>query len=555
MNDIVKVFRGRLGTRGTDGVNGAGVADIRKSVIDNPVLDCLYNNNLSRVGILTFTRTGEAVILDRYGNYSFVTGDDFTNEFPYSNDFSFWDDPFARWTISATGQTDPDAGSNATHITLDATITTGQSVLEEVPASLAAAFYTISFWIKVVSGTITGVEVSVGSDTFTVDWIPDSSWQKVNFTFSASGSAIMSISPLGTSGAVFGLYHAQLEIHSNVNPYLATSGARVTASNSADGSRHNQNGYLLESSKTNLITFSEDLADASSDWIVSGAALGVYASANPFGNTNQNSLITFSSSATGSITNETTFSDNTAYTVSVFVKLISGNITQMTASIYRGVAVDFPLITGEWVRYDIPVTSGVFDAAEFNGIVFTLISPEKNAVVAITGFQAETGGISSYIRTALAQLTRPFDLLTTPYNLGRPDEAWTFMFTTLGTPDAFTMYVFNNGLTGGDEFSIKYSGGFLFIGIGGLFVSFVDAKNAEVTLAYDGGTIVKLYMDGVFTSQVAFSSVPSVSAIGTTLNIGGDGTSVNSLDAQLGRLRGYDIDLTALEIAYISGEF
>ena len=86
MSKIV-VYKGKIGDRGTDGIDGAGVADIRKSIIDNPVLDCLYNNNLARVGDLTFTRLGEAVLIDRYGDYQFVTSEDFTNEFTWSEDF------------------------------------------------------------------------------------------------------------------------------------------------------------------------------------------------------------------------------------------------------------------------------------------------------------------------------------------------------------------------------------------------------------------------------------------------------------------------------------
>jgi len=548
MNDKVIVYRGRLGDPGIDGVNGAGVLDIRKSIIDNPSLDCLYNNNLSRVGDLTFTRSGEATIIDRYGDYQFITSEDFTNEFPFSEDFSMWDDVFSRFTISATGQPDPLGGNDATHITLDATTTPGDEVLSEVLSGLvSASFYTISFWIKVVSGTFTAVETGVGIVISPIDWTPTTSFQRVSISVAVPASGIISsINPIGTSGSVFALFGAQFEKNSNLNPYLKTTGVRVTASNPADGNRHNQNGYLLESTKTNLITFSEDLGQT--DWGVSGVTLSRLTGENPFGNTLQRILLTFAASNTGIVTKTVTLTNAVTYQVTLFVKLISGNITQFNAAIGGGTAIDFDAPTSDWVRLNVTVVAGAN-----NDLVLTIISPEQNAVVAITGVMVETGSVSSYIRTAASALSRPFDLLTTPYQIGRPDEAWTIIFAPFSVGSGTARHVLDNGLSGSDSFAIFYTNTALFIVIGSITISFAITTTAlEIILAYDGANI-DLYEDGIFIEQKA--NAGSVVAIGTTLNIGGDGTSANSLDAQLGRLRVYDTNLTALEIAHVSGEF
>ena len=45
---ILKVFLGTIGIDGDDGDNGSGVADIRGSLMDNPLISGLYNNKLSR---------------------------------------------------------------------------------------------------------------------------------------------------------------------------------------------------------------------------------------------------------------------------------------------------------------------------------------------------------------------------------------------------------------------------------------------------------------------------------------------------------------------------
>jgi len=548
MSDKVIVYRGRRGDPGKDAVNGAGVLDIRKSIIDNPSLDCLYNNNLSRVGDLTFTRIGEASIIDRYGDYQFITSEDFTNELPFSEDFSQWDDPFARFTISATGQSDPLGGNNATEITLDEDVTTGETVVEEILSGLVSdSFYTFSVWIKVVSGTFTALEISVGANTFVVDWTPTPSFTRVRFTFANPASGlIFSINPLGTSGSVFGLFGAQFEKNSNLNAYLKTTGTRVTASNPADGSRHNQNGYLLESTKINLITFSEDLGE--DDWGVSGVTLSNFAGENPFGNTQQRILLTFAASTTGTVTKTVTLTNLVTYQVTLFVKLISGNITQFTAAVGGGTAIDFDLPTTDWVRVNVTVVAGAA-----NDLVLTIISPEQTAVVAITGVQVETGSVSSYIRTAASALSRPFDLLTTPYDIGRPDEAWTIIFAPFAVGSGTSRHVLDNGLSGSDSFAVFYTNTDLFIVIGSVTISFTITTAAlEIALAYDGSNI-DLYEDGIFIEQKANAGVVSVSP--TTLNIGGDGTSANSLDAQMGRLRVYDTNLTALEIANVSGEF
>ena len=555
MSGLVTVSRGKIGATGVNAENGYIPADIRYSKVANPVLDCLYNNNLSRVGEVSFTRGGEAIILDRYGNWQFESDLDRTNHVIWSEDFTLtagkWANTYSLLTSTTSGLTDPLGGSNAYTCLLASTTTiaqtAGNTAIEAdsgITNMVSTLFYSVSFWIKVVSGTFTGARVTFGSTDHEMDWTPSGSWVQVTATLAVGGGTqIFGITPYGTSGSEFGLYGVQVSEGSVLGSYIVTTGAEVTVSAEGDGRRANENGYLIESASTNLITQSEDLSETG--WAVSGAALSAYSSANPFGAINQNTLLTFSTSSTATVTKTATFTNGTSYSVSLFFKLISGNITTITAALGAGSAVNFATITSTWARVDVECVAGAS-----NDLVLTIISPEKNGLLAIAGIQVEEGSLSSYMRTSNATFSRPVDILTVPYNLGRPDEPWTIFFKTHGVSDGLNKYIFNNGLTGSNAFSCYYSTDTLYLNIGGTISNFSSTKNNEVCLSYDGTTI-KQYLNGTYVTSA--TNTDTVSTIGSILTIGSDGT--NALDAQLSGLRIYDFQLTDKEIAYISGEY
>ena len=548
MSGLVTVSRGKLGNRGVDAENGYIPADIRYSKLNNPVLDCLYTNNLSRTGDVTFTRDGEGVIQDRYGDWQFISNTSFSNIAHPSNDFTGWSDAGNRWSVTSDqNQTSPTA-SDASHITLDLTVSSGDLFLYKTTDEYVIGnTYTMSFWIRTVSGTITGIEARHVTTNTALTWTPSGTWTQLSHTWIATATTESTgITVIGTSGAVFGLAYIQVESGSTVNDYIPTTVASVTVANTQPPQRQNQNGYLIESAKTNLITYSGDLSNT--DWTVSGAALSAYSGSDPFALVDQNTKLTFSTSSTATVTKTATFTNGVSYAVSLFVKLIGGSVSTMTAAIGGGVSASFVPLTSSWVRIDVTCIAGAS-----NNLVLTIISPSQNATVVLSGIQVETGSKSSLIRTDATARARPADSVSVPYKIGRPDEPWTIFFTTFGVGDTSSGYVLSNGLSGSDAFAVYFSpvgSGALLINIGGTAPSFPSTQNREVCLSYNG-TAIKLYLDGTYISQVTNTS--TVSSIGSILYIGSNGT--DALDAQLSGLRIYDSQLTDKEIAYISGEY
>ena len=556
MSGTVIVNRGKLGTPGVNAINGAATTDIRFSKIDTPLLDVLYNNNLSRTGDISFSRTGDGVFTDRYGSETIATDAEFTNEVPYSDSFSplGWYNRTGgagnlnanAWSVLSTGNSDPLGGSDATHFTLDKTIASGDECLTFYTfggASLSS-YYSTSFYIKELTGTITGVEMIVDGDVYPLDWTQTGGWVKVESICSAglAGGIYSSFTVIGTSGATFGFFHPHYGRGLETGTYIATAGARGTLANTDSSVRGNQNGYLIETASTNIVTYSNNLSKT--NWVVSGATLGSNTTADPFGAENLNNKITFSTSSSATITKTVTTTNSVTYTVSAYFKLISGTLTTVSASVGGGTAVEFTLPTSGFVRLSAQVTAGTGD-----NVIISIVSPSKDAVLIVSGVQCELDNLSSYMQTSSAATTRPIDLFTVPYQLGKSDEAWTVFFEVVGLSDGALKYIFHNGLTGGDAFYIYYTSNVLYINIGGTLTSFTGTQTAnDIALVFDA-TNINLYVDGIYVSQAA--NAGTVTNMPSTLTIGSDGT--NGLDAQLSKLKVWDFDLTALECQMISG--
>ena len=552
---ILTFYTGKIGDSGIDGENGTGVADIDGSKVDNPTFDILYNNVESKVGDLTFDRTGEALITDRYGDFVFVSSDDITNYIPESNDFSTYLDAANNWTLDSSNNLDPFGGSTGAYISLDLDIASGALfAIETSVAGLSIAYHTVSFWFKVVSGTITALEVTIGTDNFKLNSALTSDWQRVSVsTEVAASSALVNIIPVGTAGAVIGLYGVQFENGSVAHDYLETTGSPVTIPNPESAARSNEFGYLIEGQKQNLIINSENLSR--SNWTVSGGALTQYQFEAPFGDYYQYINIAWQTNPITTITSTGTFTEGVEYTVSFFIQANS-SITLLTASLAGGTAID--VIGGSGIAFD-NISSSTFTrawtkvtAGASGDLIITGTSPDTNGVMQILGFQVETEGLSSYIRNASNANTRPEDDVNAPYIIPRPDEAWTCMFKLVGVNDDTEIkYIFNNGLTGGDEFSMYISDELLGINIGGTVSALpVSLLPNSVCVSFDGSSL-KLYQDGLLSSST--TNIGTVSAIATTLYIGSDEANSNSINAFLSVFKFYEGELSANDIRYLTG--
>ncbi|MCP4957119.1 MAG: LamG domain-containing protein [Photobacterium aquimaris] len=542
-------YLGRQGDRGIDGENGFTPSDIDGSLIDNPVLDLFKSNKLSEVGAATWARSGDGSIKDRYGNYSFISGGDITNFYDYSNDFTQWSDPLNKWSIDSTGNADPLGGSNATNLILDGTTTTGQPIVDQSVTGLNQnIFNTMSFWFRLVSGSITSVEVTIGTETVQVPITMSGTYQRVSVTIGVTAaSAVTSINPIGISGAVFSIFGAQFENSSALHDYIETTGAPVTVPNPFPVARSNELGYLFEDQKTNLIEFSENLSEA--NWTIESGSLSSYPLPDIFGDSFKNINVSFTNNPTVTIRSTGAFTEGETYTISVFVKLLSGTLDSITAALTGGSQVSMgDLLETEYTRLTATVVAGASGTMDIS-----FISSNQSADLLIVGAQAELGGLSSYIRTTGNPNTRPEDDCNLPYNLMGAGEPWTVSFSHFGIiNDTKEKYIFNNGLTASDEFSMRIVSDTLIVNIGGLETTFLTVlASTFIAVTYDS-TNLKLYINGVLTDTQANTGTSG--AVPTTFYIGSDETSANSINAFMGNFKFYDSELSANNIRYLTGD-
>ena len=552
MTSLVKVFRGGRHLKGADaadGENGFGVEDVNGSIVDNPVLDLFKNNKLTETGAVTWARAGDGLIIDRYGEYGFVTGNDIANYMPYSNDFTQWVDFLGLWSISSTGNADPLGGNNATYIVLDSTTLVNQPVLSSgatVPST--DLFNTISFWFKLVSGTVSDIFIKIAGTTIQVPITITSEYQRVSVTAGVEvTSSAVDINPVGLVGSVFSVFGVQFENSSVLHDYLETTGTPVTIPNPFPIARSNNFGYLFEDSKANLIAYSENLTKP--NWTVESGTISAYGEPDLFGDSFKNINVTFNTNATVTVRSTGTFTQGLVYTLSFFVKLLSGTLDSVSASIAGSSSQMLgDLLETGYTRYSITAVAGAGGTIDIS-----FISSNKNADLLLLGFQTEINGLSSYIRTTGQANTRPEDDCNIPYNLMGAGDPWSLSFSHYGLiNDASEKHVFNNGLSGSDEFSMMFLNDTLKVKIGSVTTTFSTVLASKFIGVTFGGATIKLYLDGRLNSTQANAGASG--AVPTTLYIGSDETATNSINAFMSNFKFYDSQLSANNIRYLVGD-
>lgn len=548
MANIVNIWRGRQGDKGEAGETGIGVGDIRGSLLDNPVLHALRKNMVAQVGDVEFNRQGEAFLLNRYGNYEFVSSDPITNYRNYSNDFTQWSDFFNRWSIVSTGNTDPFGGNTATIMKLDATTVEGDIVVDKSITNVPTnRFNTCSFWFNIVSGNITAVNITVGGVLYKVEDTFVAGYQRLrvsvpesvqNFTFS--------IDPVGDVDSEFIIYGVQFESGSIMNDYVETQADPVTVANPSGAQRENEIGYQIEDQKQNIIANSENLKE--SNWTVEGATVEEFAEADLFNDKFKNVNVIFGVNPSALIRTDSTVPlvNGNAYAFSVFVRLLSGTVDAFNASIGGGQQIDMGELDGnEYTRLQ-----GVAIAGASDQISFQIISPNQNANMIIEGFQLETDNLSSYIRTVGFSSTRNADFVTLPYQPVNYNEPFTLSFLlNLGDVNEEIRYIASNGATGNNEFSVFFEGSDFKVKLDGVTSTFTGVDDAKaVSVVYDGANVL-VYKDSFLLDTQANSG--NVTGIQPVFYIGGDGTEANNLNGFMYDFRMYNEALTALEIRHL----
>jgi hypothetical protein len=304
---------------------------------------------------------------------------------------------------------------------------------------------------------------------------------------------------------------------------------------------------LFEDQKTNLIEFSENLSET--NWTIEGGSLSNYSLPDIFGDSFKNINVSFTNNPTVTIRSSGVFTEGETYTISLFVKLLSGTLDSITASLTGGSQVSMgDLLETEYTRLTATVVAGASGTMDIS-----FISSNQSADLLILGVQTELGGLSSYIRTTGAANTRPEDDCNLPYNLMGAADPWTVSFSHFGIiNDTKEKYIFSNGLTSSDEFSMRIVSDTLIVNIGGVETTFAGVIDSSfVAVTYDS-TNLKLYVNGVLTETKANTGVSG--AVPTTLYIGSDETSANSINAFMSNFKFYDSELSANNIRYLTGD-
>jgi len=540
------LYKGRKGVDGTNGIDGLGSANTDDFTVDNPILDSLQSNSLAKNAFITLDRLSEGSYVDRYGNNRWADVATSANFVDYSEDFTQWTDTAGRWSIIGS-TADPFGGSDATEINLDLD-TDNPTFLDPVLESnengwIAGGYVTISFWIKLISGTINSVDFGAGTTKYQVGELTGNWTRKVTKIAVGGTGFLASINPRGLTGARFGLYGVQIQ-STNLTDYIKTTGSPNNANYETLISRQNNNGYLIEESKTNLIHHSNDFKN----WTVTDGTIGVYSGKNPFGLLNQEVQVLFASLPTVTIETSTgTLTQGVEYNVSFYAFVGGGSLTSLSLTLGGGnlVVSTTPSVLG-FERISLKATAGAN-----SNIIISATSEALSALLYISNIQIETGELSSYFESGTAAQTRAAETvsMTYDYNYPAPNLPWSFIFKNgdiKNNSDVKT--IFSNGLSGSDEFSLSYTGRMLTLTSGLNTSSFDTFDFNKVALTYDG-TDLRVYNEQTLVNT---DTVGSTSTIGTSAYLGYNGTD-EYINGYLGKCMFYNVALTDNDIIYLMG--
>jgi len=546
---IFTAYLGGKGARGKDGLNGLGIADIDAEPVNNQMLSLLFNNSPSTSAMLTASRDSAAEYVNRYGVRTWANAPSVTNYIPYSNDFTQWLDPFTRWSyIGAT--TDPFGGNGATEINLDVDTDTlggaGQVLETSITGVSLGIDITISFWVKVISGDVSALDfVLPPFGTRLITLAPTDEWQQIIYPTCAFADLTgFAINPRGKTGARVALYQAQLDNSNTFIEEIVTSGEAETVVFDNYQIRQSDKGALLESEKTNIVHHSNDL----SFWNQTNCSITQLLIADPFGHFSQNIKIAYGSLPNIELQGDTEpMTTGVEYNVSFYAYLTAGTMPEFSVELGGGAAVALPVppVTG-FQRFSVKCTAGADDT-----ITFKASSPSLTAQLALGSIQIEIDDLTSYIYSCGGSGTRLSDVITFDYayNFPAPNLPFTFSFKIFEMPNGSSKkYVFSNGLSGIDEFSLYYENENLVMNNGGNLASADMIQYNQVGLVYDGANLV-FYGEREIINTVALANTATIA---TTVHIGSK-LGVSHVNAYLSNFLAYRGALTHNNMLYLQG--
>jgi hypothetical protein len=347
--------------------------------------------------------------------------------------------PWATTGVTVgTGITAPDGTSTAQSLTS----TTSDGYIEQAIGIVLTNTYTVSVYLKAASATTIGIGFGNQSSTVSVT----TSWQRFVFTgtFSSGGGRIIigGFSTFPSSAPVVNVWGAQLEQRSAVTAYTATTTQAITnyipaLQSAASGvARFDNNpttgeslGLLIEESRTNLFTYSEQFDNAA--WTKQESTITANTIVSPDGALDGEKLDETTANDVHRLEHNLTTVNGTVYTLSVFAKAAERqwlflfedsatnactfNLSTGTVGTTQGsVTASISSVGNGWYRcsltYTQSGTTGRMRIAVANGTSTTSYTGVANNGIFIWGAQTEAGAFaSSYIPTVASQVTRAAD--------------------------------------------------------------------------------------------------------------------------------------------------
>lgn len=541
---IFTIFNGKKGTAAIDGIDGMIPSAVNSETIENPLCSLMNVNQITNSTEITTTRTSDASYTDRYGRRSWARTSVLNNLVTYSNDFTQWLDTFSRWTRIGSA-TDPFGGNLATEINLDVDTSalggTGGVVEIATTGILQSTQITLSVWVKVISGTVTGLDFTMLPYSIrTVALAPTSDWQRIVMpTCAFFDVTTFGINPRGLTGARVALYGAQIEDGPTAGNYIETTNTARTVDSGEYQARSSNLGLLLEEGKTNLALESNDLEK----WTKTNCTITQFLGADPFGHYSQNVSVVWGSLADAELQNDTdTLTLAVEYSVSFYAWIEGGALTTFSVSLGGGAEVSLPIpqVTG-WERITVKCTAGAA-----SNIRFKMNSPSLTAQLLLANVQIETGDVTSYIFSCGFAQTRGGDVISFDYkyNFPTPDLPWSILFNVENIPASTdNKYVFTNGSFSTAEFSMYFKNNNLLVKTNSVLHGTNMLGYKQIAVVYDGVN-VNFYNE---TGLVESKAMTPAARSGSTITIG------SNIDTYLSNFRAFNSALSANDILYMQG--